>query len=976
MPTRSERAGAEPPGYAAALAGELRATLEGEVRFDDGSRALYATDASNYRQVPIGVVIPKTVDDVIATVAACRRRGAPVLARGGGTSLCGQCCNVAVVIDFSKYLNRILSLDPGGQQAVVQPGTVLDDLRSAAEQHHLTFGPDPSTHTHNTLGGMIGNNSCGVHSMMAGKTVDNVEWLDVLTADGLRLRVGPTGEDELAQIIAGGGRRGEIYAQLAALRDRYADEIRRRFPDIPRRVSGYNLEQLLPENGFNVARALVGSEGTCVTVLEAGCRLVPSPPSRSLLVLGYSDVYHAADHVPDVLAAKPIGLEGIDERLVDDMKAIGLHPANLALLPPGRGWLLVEFGGDSRAESEGRARELMEKLDNSDDHPSMKLFNDTEQERMLWKVRASGLGATAHIPAKPVTWEGWEDAAVAPEKLGSYLRDFRKLLDRYGYTGDLYGHFGQGCVHTRINFDLETRHGIEQFSAFLDEASDLVIGYGGSLSGEHGDGQSKAAFLEKMFGAELVQAFREFKAIWDPQGLMNPGKVVDAFAPTENLRIGTRYAPPLSNTRFRYPDDSGNFARATLRCVGVGNCRRHDSGTMCPSYMVTREEKHSTRGRSRLLFEMLEGEVIRDGWRSAEMREALDLCLACKGCKGDCPVSVDMATYKAEFMARYYHRRLRPRAAYAMGLIWWWARAGSHVPGAANFLARQAPFSTLLKKLGGIAPQRAIPELAKPTLREWFARRKPPPGNGRDKVILWPDTFSNFFLPDAGKAAVELLEAIGYRVAMPSRPLCCGRPLYDWGLLDQAVRQWRDILAALQDDIRDGVAVIGLEPACVAAFRDELRNLFYGDEDARRLSQQTATLAEFLVSVDYRPAELARKAVVHGHCNHKAIMGMNADREMYRRLGLDYALLDSGCCGLAGSFGFEREKYDLSLEIGERVLFPAVRETPADTLLLADGFSCREQVLHATGRRPLHLAQVLRMASAQHPEDPTSASPA
>lgn len=970
--------GAASPEYAAALAGELRATVEGEVRFDAGSRGLYATDGSNYRQVPIGVVIPKSIDDVTTTVAACRRHGAPVLARGGGTSLCGQCCNVAVVIDFSKYLHRVVSLDGQARRAVVQPGTVLDDLRDAAERHHLTFAPDPSTHTHNTLGGMIGNNSCGTHSLMAGKTDDNVESLEVLTYDGLRMHVGPTGEDELAQIIADGGRRGEIYAQLTALRDRYAEEIRRRFPSIPRRVSGYNLEQLLPENGFNVARALVGSEGTCVTVLEATCRLVPSPPSRALLVLGYPDVYRAADHVPDVLESGPIGLEGIDQRLVDDMKAIGLHPAKLALLPPGRGWLLVEFGGESRRESEGRARELMESLRGSEAQPSMKLFNDPEQEAMLWKVRASGLGATAHIPAQPVTWEGWEDSAVPPDKLGGYLRDLRKLLDQYGYTGDFYGHFGQGCVHTRIDFDLETRHGIERFHAFLEEASDLVVGYGGSISGEHGDGQSKAELLGKMFGAELMQGFREFKSIWDPQGRMNPGKIVDAFTATENLRIGTRYAPSVPETRFRYPDDSGNFARASLRCVGVGNCRRHDSGTMCPSYMVTREEKHSTRGRARLLFEVLKGEVVTDGWRSGELREALDLCLACKGCKGDCPVRVDMATYKAEFMARYYHRRLRPRAAYAMALIWWWARAASHLPRAANFLFRTAPSSTVLKKLGGIAPQRRMPPFAEPTLRTWFEAREAPREHGRSKgkVILWPDTFSNYFLPDAGKAAVEVLEAAGYRVAMPSRPLCCGRPLYDWGMLDQAVRQWRDILAELRDDIRAGVAVVGLEPSCVAAFRDELRNLFYGDEDAKRLSSQTSTLAEFLVSVDYQPPELERKALVHGHCQHKAIMGMNADREIWRRLRLDHELLDSGCCGLAGSFGFEREKYAVSMDIGERVLLPAVRDAPEDTLILADGFSCREQVMHATGRQPLHIAQVLRMALAEDAQRPAAAASA
>lgn len=954
-------AGAPQPDYVIALEGELTRTVGGEVRFDAGSRALYATDASNYRQVPIGVVLPRSIDDVIATVAACRTHGAPLLSRGGGTSLAGQCCNVAVVMDFSKYLHNILELDPANKRARVQPGTILDDLRDAAEKHHLTFAPDPSTHTHNTLGGMIGNNSCGVHSVMGGRTSDNVESLEVLTYDGLRMRVGATSDEELQRIIREGGRRGAIYAALRDLRDKYADLIRTRYPKIPRCVSGYNLPELLPESGFHVARALVGSEGTCVTILEATTRLVYSPPARSLLVLGYADVFTAADHVVDALQAGPVGLEGLGEELVADMKAIGLHPEDLKLLLDGGGWLLVEFGGENEGESKAKAQQLMDKLKKKPDAPSMKLITDKAEEEMIWTVRRSGLGATAHVPNKKITWEGWEDAAVPPEKLGGYLRDFRKLLQRYHYKGDLYGHFGQGCVHTRIDFDLETQPGIDKFHAFLGDAADLVVRYGGSLSGEHGDGQSKAEFLGRMFGDELVGAFGEFKRIWDPDCKMNPGKLVDPYLPTQNLRIGTSYAPPQPLTHFKFPKDDHNFGRTILCCVGIGNCRRTHHETMCPSFMATREEKYSTRGRARLLFEMLKGEVITGGWRDENVHEALDLCLACKGCKGDCPVKVDMASYKAEFMSHYYKGRLRPRAAYAMGLIHVWARLAAHAPHVANYFTQHEPWAGWAKRAGGIARERQMPVFAKQTFREWFAQRVGGRAGGR-RVMLWPDTFSNHFLPDTAIAAVEVLEHAGCTVVLPGRKLCCGRPLYDWGMLDRAANLWRDTLEVLREEIRAGTTIVGLEPACAAAFRDELGNLFPHDEDAKRLGQQTHTLAEYLQKIGYVPNRLNAKAVVHMHCNHRAVMGKQADCKVFDQLGLDYELLDSGCCGMAGSFGFEQHKYALSQTIGERVLLPAVRNTGADTLLIADGFSCREQVRQATGRMPLHLAQVLQRA--------------
>jgi len=955
---------------AKALAAELRTQIRGEARFDDGSRAMYATDASNYRQVPIGVVLPKDVDDVIKTIAACRRFGAPILMRGGGTSLAGQCCNVAVVLDMSKYMNRIIELDPEKKLARVQPGLILDDLRHAAEQHHLTFGPDPATHDRCTLGGMIGNNSCGVHSVMAGKTVDNIEELEILTYDGVRMRVGKTGDDELERIIQEGGRRGEIYARLKSLRDRYASLIRERYPQIPRRVSGYNLDQLLSENGFHVARALVGSECTCVTVLEATTRLVYSPPARTLLVLGYPDVYTAADHLMEVLAYQPIALEGMDDRLINDVRRKGLHPEGLALLPEGGGWLLAEFGGETREEADARARKLMEELGRRQGAinraPSLRLLDSLREGRMIWQIRESGLGATAFVPGKPITWEGWEDSAVPPEKVGDYLRDFRKLYDKYGYEGDFYGHFGQGCIHTRANFDLETAEGIKAFRSFMEEAADLVVSYGGSLSGEHGDGQARAELLPKMFGNELVEAFREFKAIWDPDWKMNPGKVVDAYRIDENLRLGTSYRPRQVQTHFKFPDDQGSFARATLRCVGVGKCRRMEGGTMCPSFMVTREEEHSTRGRTHLLFEMLQGNPIKNGWRDEHVKEALDLCLACKGCKGDCPVHVDVATYKAEFLSHYYQGRLRPITAYSMGLIYWWARFGSLMPGVANFFTQTPLLRNVAKAIAGIAPERRIPVFAPQTFKQWFRQREPR-NEGSPRVILWADTFNNHFHPEAAQAAVEVLEAVGYQVEVPERSLCCGRPLYDFGMLDTAKRLLRQILDTLRPQIAAGIPLVGLEPSCVAVFRDELRNLFPGDADARRLSQQSFLLSEFLEKQvqNYQFPPLQRKAIVQGHCHHKAIMKMRDEQAVLAKLGLDVEVLDSGCCGMAGSFGFEKDHYDVSIKVGERVLLPAVRDAAEDTLIIADGFSCREQIAQTTDRRALHLAQVIQMAMHQ-----------
>ena len=589
---------------AAELENALSRVVRGEVRFDRGSRAIYATDGSNYRQIPIGLVVPRDAEDVAAAIAVCREYGAPVLPRGAGTSLAGQCCNVAVVLDFTKYMNRILELDPERRFARVQPGVVLDTLRTQAERHKLTFAPDPSTHNRCTIGGMIGNNSCGTHSLLGGKTADNVEELRILLYDGTEMTVGPTAASELDLIIHGGCRRGAIYGKLRDLRDKYADQIRSRFPRIPRRVSGSTWMTLLPEHGFNVARVRWwGRKGPAQLCWKPRCDSFPVPQHRALVGVGYRDPFIAADHVMEVLKFDPIGYEGFEGAMVDGLRAKGAP--KLDLLPEGRGIVIVEFGADDAEHARSLAHQLIERLKEGPDAPNTRLYTK-EEARHVWSLRESGPRAAAFAPGAKPQWEGWDDAAVAPEKLGSYLRDMRILLDEFNYTTAFYGHYGHGCVHMRVSFDFQSEAGIRKYGEFVERAADLVVSYGGSLSGEHGDGQSRGALLPKMFGPELMNAFREFKAVWDPHNNLNPHKVVDAHLPTEDLRLGADYRPLDPKTHFKFLGDDGSFANAAARCIGVGACRKLDSGSMCPSYMATLEEEHSTRGRAHMLFEMLQ----------------------------------------------------------------------------------------------------------------------------------------------------------------------------------------------------------------------------------------------------------------------------------------------------------------------------------------------------------------------------------
>ncbi|WP_347468933.1 FAD-binding and (Fe-S)-binding domain-containing protein [Burkholderia stagnalis] len=953
------------------LAADLRTAVRGEVRFDAGSKALYASDASNYRQVPLGVVVPADAEDLVAALGVCRRFDVPFLTRGGGTSQNGQCVNVAVVADTSKYFNRVVSVDPDAKTAVVEPGVVCDVLRDAAEAHGLTFAPDPATHSRCTLGGMIANNSCGAHSVMAGKTVENVEALEILTYDGARFWVGPTPEPELDAIIAAGGRRGEIYRRLRDLRDRYADRIRNEFPQIKRRVSGFNLDQLLPENGFNVARALVGTEGTCAVTLQAKVRLVHSPSCRVLLVLGFTDIFTAADAVPHYNRFAPIAIEGLDRAIIRGLQARGLKADEIALLPPGDAWVVLEFGADTVDAALAQAREAEAYFNGGGAGPDVSGFVVAEKakQQKIWSIRETGASAVALSvdPSKPDPIAGWEDAAVDPLRLGDYLRAFQALVDRYGYETCLYGHFGDGCVHARITFDLRSVEGVQVWRGFLREAAQLVVDFGGSLSGEHGDGQAKAEFLPIMYGPELMQAMAEFKAIWDPANRLNPGKVINAYRADENLRLGPAYKPVTLQTKLTFASPEGDgMQRAIERCIGMGKCRSLDGGTMCPSYRATREEKFSTRGRAHLFWEMLQGDVIKDGWNSPEVKEALDACLGCKGCKSDCPTHTDMASYKAEFLSHYYETHRRPRQAMFMGRIGQWAPLASRFPRLMNFMTSTPPLARIGKWIAGIASRRALPAFAPRPFRAIAKRQGIGQRTGatpaRNKVILWVDTFNEHFSPDIAAAAADVLTRLGFDVTLPRKRLCCGRPLYDYGLLDEARALLRTAVDELADEIGAGVPVVGLEPGCLSVFKDELLKQLPDEPLAKRLAAQTFLFSDFVAQAEFAWPRLDADVIVHGHCHQKSLFGMKGETALLDKLGVRWTLLDTGCCGMSGSFGFNDAHYDLSMKIGEGKLLPLVRQASDDAIVVTNGFSCREQIEQGAGRTPLHIAQLAQRA--------------
>jgi FAD/FMN-containing dehydrogenase/Fe-S oxidoreductase len=997
---------------AARLLTTLRRELRGEVGDDRRTRALYAADGSNYRAVPDLVVVPADAEDLAAAVTLTAAAGAPVVMRGGGTSMAGNAIG-GVVIDASRYVNRIIDIDVAAQTAIVEPGVVLTDLLAAAKPHGLAFGADPSSASRATLGGMIANNACGAHSVAWGTTADNLQSLDVVLADGTRLTLDSPdqqpGQDMRAALAGRPGREGELHRALQAFAGRNELLIRRRFGQFTRQISGYALHRLLPEYGYNVAGLLAGSEGGLAATLRASVRLMELPKAKVLGVLGFADPITSADCVPVVLRHAPLTMESINNELVDRLPTEVRDAAVHAGLPAGNAWLLVEIGGEDEPAAASAARAMLEEL--RDSGATASLVTDPKAQAVLWRCRTDAAGLATRRADGAEAWGGWEDAAVPPERLGAYLRGLDELLGRHGLSGASYGHFGEGCMHMRIDFDLLSPRGIATYREFVEQAADLVVELGGSVSGEHGDGRARGELLSKMYGADGVALFGELKRIWDPAGVLNPGTIVDP----PPLDLAIRHDGPAKDRRlptiFGYPDDGHDFAQAQRRCVGIGKCRQSSGSVMCPSYQVTREELHSTRGRAHLLWEMLQGDLITDGWRSTEVRDGLDLCLSCKGCLSDCPVNVDMATYKAEFTHHHYAHRpwARPLSHWSMGWLPLWSRLASHAPRLANRFARLP----LTKRLGGIAPERQIPPFAQQTFTHWFTHRSRTPGidvtrstppgssappgarspvgdagrgpraeavprgispergasaqGGVPRVVLWPDTFTNYLAPEIGRAAVAVLEDAGFEVVLPAKPVCCGLTWISTGQLTTARRVLERSLRVLAPHLEAGTPIVGLEPSCTAAFRHDAPALIVNNPLAAAAAANIRTFSELLVESGWQPPQVGGAAFVQPHCHQHAVLGFDADRKLMTAAGIEAGLAEPGCCGLAGNFGFERDHYDVSKAVGERTLLPAVRSLPETTTVLADGFSCRTQIAQATTRAPQHLAELLARSLPAHP---------
>ena len=947
---------------------QLTRMLQGECDFSAAGVALYTTDASNYRQVPLGVVYPHTVDDLVNTATLCKTFSLPVLLRGGGTSQNGQGVNEAVVVDCSRYLTRVLDIDVENQTALVDPGVICDALKQHAEVHGLTFGPDPGTHSRCTLGGMIGNNSCGPHSMLAGKTVENVLQLEILTSDGARFWVGPTSDQELEKIVAGTDRRAAIYRELVSIRDEYQQLIRQRYPNIKRRVSGYNLDQLLPENGFNVARALVGSEGTCVTVLQACVKLIEKPLYTRLIVLGFEDIYTAGDSVAEILPFAPIAMEGLDWGIIGGLKERNLKQAEIALLPEGQAWLMVELSGNSAENLTQLCHQFETAMGLSKKVKSVLSVVDAANTAAIWSIREQGASATAmslHVD-DPDPVVGWEDTAVDPLQLGDYLREFSALIQRYGYTSSLYGHFGDGCIHARITFDTRSAEGISQWRKFSVEIAELVVQFGGSLSGEHGDGQAKGEFLPVMFGPELMYAFRRFKQIWDPEQRMNPGKLIDAYKMDENLRYGADYKLPETTTILHFKDDVGGFSRATERCIGMGKCRAQ-SGAMCPSYQATQEEKYSTRGRAHLLHEMVRGEVIKDGWDNKAIVDSFEHCLSCKACKTECPTQVDIATYKAEFLAAHYAHKRRPLNHYPLAYI------GNLLPKISRFSwvfnKLQAGITgQLAQKFLGLSDAKGLPKLASQSFTSWVkkhAHRQDQQfhwfgAQDQPTVVLWADSVNNHYRPALLQSAVNVLLKSGHQVAVAKQHFCCGRPLYEYGFLAQALKQLTVILESFHCKLPAGCSVIVLEPSCLSVFKDELLSAFPEDTRALDLRKRAKTLTRFLSESSVTLAKQLNSGILHLHCHDKSLGISSHEREWMLRCFKDLQEPESGCCGMAGTYGLKKQTRAIGQRLYERRLKPAIDNAANNAVVVANGFSCYEQMMDGQSDRwVLHPVEII-----------------
>jgi FAD/FMN-containing dehydrogenase/Fe-S oxidoreductase len=947
---------------------ELRRRVRGSVRFDQGSRLLYSTDASMYQVEPVGVVIPRDADDVAAALEVAAGGRVAVLPRGGGTSLTGQTVNHALVLDFSQHMNRVLEVNTEELWARVQPGLVQDELNAHVRPLGLLFGPDTSTSNRATLGGMLGNNSGGSHSIAYGLTVEHVLELTTLLADGTRVVFGTVTADEFAARCRLGGAEGRIYRELAAIRAEFADEIRARYPRHWRRVAGYNLDEAIKDFPLNVARVVVGSEGTLLTVLEAKVRLVRRPRTTALDVIHYRDVQEALESSQSILETGPYAVELTDKVILDLARNNIEQSTRMGFVDGDPGAILiVEYAGATEAEVRAKVEALEARRARERFGYAAHVAYDAGEQQSIWKLRKAGLGLLLGMKGdrKPIAFV--EDTCVEPRHLREFVPRFAEIFAKHDTHGAYYGHCSVGCLHIRPVIDLKTPRGLEQVRAIADEITDLVLEYSGTISSEHGDGRARSPFLPRMYGPALMGAFRRLKAAFDPDNRMNPGNIVDSPGILENLRYGVGYKTWEPRTLLDF-SAQGGFAAAVEMCNGVGACRKKLEGTMCPSYMATRDEEHSTRGRANALRAVLSGRLAPAEFTGTRLYEVMDLCLECKGCKAECPANVDMAKMKYEFLHHYYQANGLPLRNRLFGRIARLNALGARVPALANRLAALPLNRWLLEKVAGIDRRRPLPALAAQTFEDWFRRRTPPATAARGEVVLFHDTFVTYNAPEIGRAAVELLEAGGYRVVLVDRK-CCGRPMISKGMLTEAREHARHNVAQLAPYARRGVAVVGLEPSCLLTLRDEWVDLLRTD-DARTVARQSALLEQFLLRERERGLELVfagggRKVLLHGHCHQKALVGTAPTVAALAWAGYEVSEVDSGCCGMAGSFGFEREHYDVSVALGNRRLVPAVKAAAADTEVVAPGISCRQQIEHLAGRRAKHPAEALRQALAR-----------
>jgi len=952
---------------------ELQKVVRGDVRFDAGSRLLYSTDASMYQVEPIGVVIPRDAEDAQATVETAKRLRVPLLPRGGGTSLTGQSVNHALVIDFTRHLHALLEVNREERWARVQPGLVQDELNARLRPFGLLFGPDTSTSNRATLGGMLGNNSGGSHSIAYGLTVDHVLEITALLADGTRVVFGELTEEAFAAKTRGVGLESTIYRELAALRREVADEVRARYPKTWRRVAGYNLNELVKPFPLNVARVVVGSEGTLLTILEAKMRLVPRPARTAVDVVHYRDVQEALESVEAILDTAPYAVELTDKMILNLARDNIEQRARMGFVQGDPGAIMIiEYAGASEAEVRAKVETLETRRAREGFGYAAHLAYDPAEQQSIWKLRKAGLGLLLGMKGegKPIAFV--EDTCVEPGHLKDFVPRFREIFAKHDTDGAYYGHCSVGCLHIRPVINLKTPRGLEQVRAIADEITSLVLEYGGTISSEHGDGRARSPFLERMYGPVLMRAFRRLKGAFDPDNRMNPGNIVDAPGLTENLRYGVGYRTWEPVTRLDF-SGQGGFAAAVEMCNGVGVCRKTLEGTMCPSYMATRDEEHSTRGRANALRAVLSGRLPASEFTGRRLYEVMDLCLECKGCKAECPSNVDMAKMKYEFLYHYYQANGLPLRNRLFGRIEAVNRLGSRMAAAVNAMSQGAVARWMLEKIAGIDRRRPLPRLASQTFAAWFAHRASVASAPRGDVVLFHDTFVTYNTPVIGQAATFLLEAAGYRVVLVDRK-CCGRPMISKGMLDLARAHAAWNVERLVPYARRGIAIVGLEPSCLLTLRDEyvdlLRDDPVGAEAARLVAGQSALLEQFLLRERERGLSLSftdgpKPALLHGHCHQKALVGTAPTIAALRWAGYDVTEIDSGCCGMAGSFGFEREHYDISVALGNRRLAPAVRAASADTAVIAPGISCRQQIEHLAGRRALHPAEALWEALAR-----------